>query len=149
MPCPYIVLTPSPSLRDRLLQFLAVVNSRYLAASRCNEREAEAGEEIVVGGDAVVAFDAAAETQVEQYLFAFAAIEDADRSHQGTTTTCAVARLSVVDVPGVETERTVVAVTATGHGRADERFAMAALERLATVCHPLLAPRREFGWWSS
>jgi len=76
---------------------------------------------------------------MEQHLFTLSAMDGADGADQGTTTTCPVSRLAVVDVSRIETERAVIAVATARDGRANERFAVSTREPLAAVCHSPLA----------
>ncbi len=90
-------------------------------------------EGVVVGGDAVVAFEAAAEAAVEDDLFALWPEEAADGGHEGAAGAGAVAHALGVDVAGVEAEGAVVAVAAAADRGADEGFAVAAFERFGAV----------------
>ena len=64
-------------------------------------------------------------------LFEVAAIKHADRLHQRATLACPVAGSLVIDVRRVQAHRAMVALLATSRWFADERLAVAALERLA------------------
>lgn len=85
---------------------------------------------VVVGGEAVRVFLAAAEAAVQKHLLAITAGEDADRLHQGVALAAPVAGHGVVDVPRVEAVRAMVAMAPARQRRADELLAVAALERL-------------------
>jgi len=98
--------------------------------TRRQHRQREHEVEVVVGGDAVEALEAAAETAMYDDMLAIGPLERPNRGHQRAARAGAVAGAPRVHMLRVQAERAVIAVPpATGH-RPDEALAVAALEAL-------------------
>lgn len=99
---------------------------------------------MVVGGDPIAAFDAAAIAAVHHHLLAVYPVGDANRRHHGPARTFPISRLAPIDMARRQAQRAMIAVLPSGYGRADERPAVTALERLGLVrAGPNPCPRSE------
>ena len=87
--------------------------------------------EVIVGGDAAEALDAAGEASVHDHVLAVTAGERADRRHAAAAVAGAIAGRGAVDVAGIEAPGTVVAVVPAGGEGAHERAAVAAAKVVA------------------
>jgi hypothetical protein len=107
--------------------------------ARLDQRQAHHQFEDVVGGDAVVPLEPATQTAMHDNVLPVASQERADRRHPPAAPARTVAGNAPVDMPGVQTVRTVVAVAASHDSGVDHRFAVTAAERLLEVT-PTRAP---------
>lgn len=112
-----------------------------------------AGDVIVVGSDAAVACFAASQALVNDDLFTIAPKPGANGFHQTAAIAQPVAGRLTIDMPRIETERTVIAMSPAADGWADKGSAMTALEffragpvvrrRKPALLSGLLAPRSD------
>lgn len=72
---------------------------------------------------------------MDQHLLPVPAIEHANRFHERQALTLPVARVAIIDVPGVETERAVVAVASAPEWSPNHRLALLASERPVACLH--------------
>ncbi len=137
---PSVLLLPSPS-GDRL-----ILRRLSPAEARCNDRQPEQRDRVVVGRDAILALDAAAVASMNHHLFPLRSEAGAAGRHQRPAATGPIAWSTLVNVAGGETERAMIAVPAARDGWADKRPAPPALERFLTIgadpAQPRLAPVR-------
>ena len=115
------------------------------AHARLHDGQPHHGGEIVVGGDAVVPFEAAAEASMHDGVLALGARKRADGRHGPAAVARSIAGRLAVDVARVEALRAVVAVLASIQGPAYERPAMPAAKLLARSPKAARAPLISIG----
>ncbi len=103
--------------------------------SFCDEEEFFEQEHIVVGGEAVVALEAAAEAAMDEHRLAVGPCEARDGDHLRIAVARAVAGAATVHMARTEAERAVIAVLTAADRWPDEGAAMDTFERLAPLPH--------------
>ena len=125
---------PSPHrpITYLLLRYRLLLSGRR-APGGSDRRKPQQGHRVVVGGNPVLALDAAAVAAMDHHLLAIRPKRDADGRHQRPARARPIPRPPQIDVAGGQAQGTVIAVPAAGDGRPHEGAAAAAFERVALV----------------
>ena len=119
-----------------------VCPGRPVAEAGGDDGEAHDGGDVVVGGDAVVPLESAAEAAVDEDLLAVGPGEDADRGHARAAVAGSVAGCAPVDVKRMQAPGAVVAVATAEPERPGVHAAMTATESITMSCHAALSSPR-------
>lgn len=97
-----------------------------------HQRQTHDRERMIVGRHPADALNMAAEAAMDDHLLAVSPRRQSNRLHERPALATSIAGHTQIDVARIETERTVVAMPATAHGRANKGATVSALERFAS-----------------
>ena len=107
--------------------------SERRALGRGDGRKPQEGDRVVVGGNPVLALDAAAVAAMDHHLLSVRSKGNSYGGHQRSTGTRSIPRPAQIDMTGRQAQGAVIAVPAARNGRSHEGAAAAAFERVALV----------------